>query len=619
MALLDPLAGLAGLGLAAIVALYFLRARRPTRHVPSTLWWRPITLDRQAAAPWQRLRPSWLLALQLLAAAFVVMALLQPALATAQALTGQTVVIIDASATMQATDVHPSRFAVAVDDARNLVQRLGPRAKMTLIAMGPTPREIASSEGERQPLLQALDQLRPSDGPADLQDALQLAVATAGQRSGGTRLIILSDGIAQPVGQPVTVPFPVQYKKIGVSGENAGVTALAVLSGLGGDHAVAHVQNFGQVADHLTAEMYAGTHLTGARSLDLAPGDGEEVTFPVPAGATSVRVALVPHDDYPLDQVAVAVAAPPERLRVLLVSSGDLFLQQALALRPDVQVVSEAPSSWRPWQGSSSSSYDLFVFEGFVPARLPTGAPYLVVGPPPNGALGSGRALSPGPLLPAQSDDPLLDDVDLADVDVAASADLSSSHFGSVVVTSASGPVLLVRPPTTTSPAAAVLGIYLHDSNLVLRSAFPILLNNLSEYLAPGTVPAPGQQPGTPVTISPGPGAKQVTVTPPDGRAETIWRGAGNATAPGALTFDGTSEPGVYQVDVSARDGTNAVSYFAVDVTGQSIAPSPSLQVAGTAGKALPTSSIYQSLWPWLAVVALVLLLTEWVVYHRAT
>lgn len=618
MDLLDPLAGLAGFSLAAIVALYFLRARRATRQVPSTLWWRQVTLDRQAAVPWQRIRPSWLLALQLLAATFVVMALLQPALATAQALSGQTVVIIDNSATMQATDVRPNRLAVAIADARRLVQRLGPRAKMTLIAMGPSPHVIATSEGNRQPLLQGLEHLRPSAGQADLQEALQLAVAAAGQHASGTHLIILSDGITQSVGQPVTVPFPVDYEKIGVSGENAGVTSLSVVPGPKGEVAVAHVQNFGRAARHLTAEMYADASLTGARSLDLAPRAGEEVGFPVPAGTTTVRVQLVPRDNYPLDQVAVAVAASPPQVRILLVSAGDMFLQKALALRPDVQVVSEAPSAWRPSQGSSSS-YGLLVFDGFVPPELPASAPYLVVGPPPDRMLGAGGAVSPGPLLPAQANDPLLADVDLANVDAAASADMSSSHFGSVVVTSAGGPVLLVRPATATAPAAAVLGIYLHDSNFVLRNAFPILITHLSFYLAPGTVPAPDQQPGAPVTISPGPGAKAVTVTLPSGHHEILWRSNKETAVAGALTFDGAYEPGLYRVDVAGPGGTSTASYFTVDAAGQSTWPSPSLQVRGTAGRALPTSSIYKSLWPWMAGIALVLLLAEWVVYHRAT
>jgi len=579
--------------------------------VGSTLWWRPINLDRQAAVPWQKLRPSWLLALQLLAAALVVGALLQPAFATAQALSGQTIVIIDTSETMQATDVAPSRFGKAVAEARSLVAELGQHARMTLITMGPTAAVIASSDGQRQPLLDALDHLEPSAGAADLQDALQLAVAAAGPKTTGTELFVLSDGITEPLPEPVTLPFPVQYKEIGASGENVGVTALNVLPGLDGLSADARLQNYGQIAANVTVEMAANGRLLGARALELPGGGGQDVTFDVPPGTLYVQVTLLPHDDLAVDQTAVAVASAPSKLKVLLVTTGDVFLQDALSLRPDVQVVTEAPSAWRPAQ-ALSPSIDLFVFDGFVPAPLPASAPYLIVGPPPDRALGSGPPVSPGPLLPAEADDPLLYDVDLADVSVALSADLSTSNFGQVVITSALGPVLMVREATASSPAAAVLGVYPHSSDLVLRDAWPVLLAHLSELLAPGTVLQPSEPPGATVNLQPGPSALAVLVTRPDGHVDRLA-----LSAAGAL-FSDTSETGLYRVSVLGAGGTTGTSYFAVNPVGTPIQPQQSLDVAGAPTHSVVKAPLYHDLWPALALAALLALMVEWAVYFRA-
>ena len=69
--------------------------------------------------------------------------------------------------------------------------------------------------------------------------------------------------------------------------------------------------------------------------------------------------------------------------------------------------------------------------------------------------------------------------------------------------------MLMVRNGGPSEPPAAVLGVYLHDSDLVLRTAFPILVNHLSEFLAPNAVPALSQEPGTPVTLAPGPGRER--------------------------------------------------------------------------------------------------------------
>src|SRR3989442_5266220 len=80
MTFLAPAAAVLGLTLPVIVALYFLRIRRPTRIVPALHLWPNQIRDRQANVPWQRLRPSWLLFLQLLAAPVLVAAAGQPPL-----------------------------------------------------------------------------------------------------------------------------------------------------------------------------------------------------------------------------------------------------------------------------------------------------------------------------------------------------------------------------------------------------------------------------------------------------------------------------------------------------------------------------------------------------------
>jgi uncharacterized membrane protein len=59
--LLAPLGALALLAVPAIVLLYFLKVRRPEVRVATLMFWRLHLADRQANAPWQRLRPSLLL------------------------------------------------------------------------------------------------------------------------------------------------------------------------------------------------------------------------------------------------------------------------------------------------------------------------------------------------------------------------------------------------------------------------------------------------------------------------------------------------------------------------------------------------------------------------------
>lgn len=618
MTVAAPLAGLFGLVVPAIVALYLLKVRRRQVPLSSTLLWRRAVRDRQAAVPWQRLRPSWLLVLQVLAAALVVAALVRPALASAPALVGHTIVVIDASEPMQATDVPPSRFAVAQADALHLVSRLGPHSAMTIIALDDRPRVLASATGDRAVLRRAVEGLRVTSGGADLQGALELAASVAGTGA-STRAVVLSDGITEPLVDPLTLPFTVQYRPIGATGENLAVTSLSPPE-RPGQEAVVHVQSFGRLRHSTTVELWADGRLVDARSVKIGPGASTEVSFAVPAGAGELSASLSPHDALAVDDTAAAVVRSPRPVRVVLVTRGDVFLSSALQLRPGVRLTTEAPGSYH-----ADPAADLWVFDGFLPPVLPA-APYLLVDPPPDARLGVGRAVSPGRLAPAAPGDPLLSDVDLSDVHVARSADLRGSSFGRAVVTSDAGPLLLVRDG---SPPAALVGFDLHHSDLVLRAAFPILVANLSRFLVPELVPSPSQEPGTPVEISAGPRATRVTVTRPDGAVTVLRKGgrpSGDAAA--SLLDTDTSEVGLYRVAVSEANGSTERSALVVngfDPARSAIAPRARLDLAGSSQAALRAAGpvhgrappVSRDLWPLAVILALLVLSGEWVVFHR--
>ncbi|MEX0626142.1 MAG: BatA domain-containing protein, partial [Chloroflexota bacterium] len=76
--MIAPLALIGLVSLPIIVAYYMLRLRRRDVPVGSTFLWQQLVRDVEANAPWQRLRFSWLLIVQLLVAALVVAAAARP-------------------------------------------------------------------------------------------------------------------------------------------------------------------------------------------------------------------------------------------------------------------------------------------------------------------------------------------------------------------------------------------------------------------------------------------------------------------------------------------------------------------------------------------------------------
>jgi len=160
-----------------------------------------------------------------------------------------------------------------------------------------------------------------------------------------------------------------------------------------------------------------------------------------------------------------------------------------------------------------------------------------------------------------------------------------------------------------------VLTFRLQDSDLPLQLAYPILMANLIEYLAPAQqFSAPdGLRPGETLTIKPRSGESAIAIDDPDG-----VRYQAPTTEAGVL-FVNTDKLGLYTV-VSNQSvvGQFAVNLFNPAESG--IKPTASIRVGRSDVAATAREEPGQlEIWPWLAAIALALLLLEWWVYHRGT
>ena len=614
MSFLAPAAAFLALTLPAIIALYFLRIRRPTRVVPALHLWPDQVRDRQANVPWQRLRFSWLLLLQLLAAAVLVAAAVQPVLSAGASLARHSVVLLDVSASMQARDVQPTRLDEAKKEIGAIIDQLGPQDRMTLVAVGPTPRIVASVVGDRDALHRALGDLGPSNGAADLSAALTLAagLVTPGDDA---RAYLFSDGIVGPIrtDSSSSLPFPVEYHRIGVSGENVGLTSLVVRTGAQSRAAFLHLQNFGQQARSFSLDWRADGKLVDVRQLTLAGGQAQDLVLPVPSDATVVSAHIDGGDVFALDDTVTAVARTPSTFRVLLVTPGNVFLQQAIALRGDVQLDVIAPADYKSSANYAMSIFDRFSPPGLAPGLLPTlpNGPFIMIDPPTGSPLAGGPAIGIGRVRATDAGDPLLTNVDLNDVHIARSQDLRSDTFGRTLITSLQTPLVLVRDEPFRQ---AVFGFDLHESDLPLRIAFPILVQNLSEWILPPSVPSHSFHPGEPVTLVPETGATSVTVVRPDGSRHAL---AGGAVA----TFGDTNLVGLYTVEQVVPGRTDR-SWFTVNLFSEQISqlkPADRLTLPPI-NSTIAVSSVHHGqleIWLWIALGALGLVVLEWLAFHR--
>jgi Ca-activated chloride channel family protein len=599
-----------------IIILYMLKLRRREVTVSSTLLWQMVLRDRQANAPWQRLRRNLLLLLQLLILAALILALARPALSVPALAGGSSVIILDASASMNATDVSPTRFEAARRAAQETIDALPAEAPVTVIIAGQQPQVIASAETDRTEIRRALDAAQPTNGAANWNAALALAVGALSRQTDQPTTIIISDG-GLPLNLP-PLPGEVRYVPIGQSNDNVSIAALSLRPTRNGAELFAGITNHGDTNRSVILSLYRGDALLNAQTLDLRAGETQHVilsNLPREPAIYQAKLsrpdqAAQPVDALPLDDSAFAVNNPAGSRRVLLISQGNVFLEQLLAAVPDVQAFRAIPQA----DGSlvmPQDEFDLYIFDGLAPKDLPF-KPTLFINPPQNSVLRVSGAFSNTGNVRV-SDSPVTRDVNWNNVHVLEAKYIDPPQWARTLIAADGGPLVIVGDTGVRRVAAITFD--LHDSDLPLQVTFPILLVNLINYLAPGrTFDVPdGVAPGDSVIIRPDPSVSTVAIASPSNQIYTVRPAGGN------VVFKDTQELGAYGVTLISGE-QQAIDYFAVnlfDPAESNIRPTDTIRVGQSRiASAQADETGWQEWWPWLAALALLILVIEWWVYH---
>ena len=185
----------AAIAIPSLVILYFLKLRRRSVEISTTLLWRKAIQDLQANAPFQKLRRNILLLLQLLALAAALFAIAQPERTVEQTSSSRHVIMIDRSASMAATDgsgngsgdaSDPSmtRLDAAKQAAIDVIDALdegdlfaGDAHEAMVIAFDTTAEVVERFTPDKARLRRAVESIQQTDIPGSIQEAFQLAQA----------------------------------------------------------------------------------------------------------------------------------------------------------------------------------------------------------------------------------------------------------------------------------------------------------------------------------------------------------------------------------------------------------------------------------------------------------
>jgi uncharacterized membrane protein len=608
MSFLSPLAfALVGLTL-PLVLLYFLKVRRRERRVPSLLLWGVAKRDREASAFFQRLQRDPLIILQVLALLMLATALARPAVTVMGHGARKVVVVLDTSASMKARDVGSSRFARAQAEAAGLVSRLGEGAEVMVIEAGVQPRVAAALGRDRDRALGAIASAHARDLPNRVAEAVRTARALVANDQ-SAEIYVFTDGVG-PLGDERERADPrIRWIGVGQGGRNVGITNLAVRKNYYGAfdyQAFVSLVNYTPETQDFTFSLDLDDKPIAEKSVTLEPNVRRSVVLPFShTGGGTVSARLRINDDLAADNAAYAVLPPPRKIRVALVSAGNLFLEKVLRTDPQVDVQVKAPDEY---QGGMAEA-DVVVIDSVQVARVGPGRFIFVNAVPGDVPIEVMGRLERPTIMDWDRTHLVMRHVDLAKVVFEDALRIRPLAAGRPLVEAVGSPLIYALEEQDRK--AIFVGFDLFKTDFPLRVAFPLILSNSLRWLHPSGSDQASLQfaAGQPVLLPVPHGVGTATVTTPGGRSvkAQITRGM--------VSFTETEEVGVYSLSTPKGDTKIAVNLMDADESDLTPRPLPaSVERGAVATAPIP---VQRELWPLFVLAGLILLLVEGLLYWR--
>ena len=618
---LGTLLGIFGAAGGLVVVFYILKLRRRAVPVPFSRIWDSVLRDKQATELFSRLRRLLSLLLQLALLGLLVLALGDPKPKEDLREGRHLVLLLDASASMKAVDVKPSRLAQAKLEAEKLVRGLGASDRAIVVQMGSVPTPRSSMSGDQDELLQAIGQVTASDTRADLEAGLafgrdslrglphgELVVIGDGAYGDTSALAAISERVKLEGAEPRFVP-------VGKSGKNLSITEFSVRRyplDKSRYEVMLEVANLNDAPADVELELSGDGVVVDVTRLKLGPNETLPRYYQDLAGASrtlTARIKAAPgSDDLPADDVAYALLPERRRARILVVSAGNTYLEASLLLDEYLDVSQITPGAALP-----DGKFDVAIFDGVAPPLDDRIGAVLYLNPPAEG--------SPVPLAAAVEEfgfdtwerkSPVLRFMSMGDIQVAKGHTFKPTLADKVLGASDHGPILVSG--ARAGHRFVALGFDPRDSDLVLRIAWPLfVLNTVNAFIEEDTGYVSSYRTGDVWHIAVPGSLNTVSLLEPGGAKHAVPVSDGRAVFRGEVA-------GFYKLSGGADDAP--LGEFAANLSDPEesrIAPRKELILAGKKASAVSVAkvSLKSDVWIYLLLAVLGISSIEWITYHR--
>ncbi|MFQ5903057.1 MAG: VWA domain-containing protein, partial [Candidatus Binatia bacterium] len=434
--------------LGAVPLILFLHSLRPTglkvRTTTLFLWERLLRERPVGKKLGWLLKRNLLLILQILIALILIAALADPSLLRYGAPSGDTVVVVDLSASMKARGRSGSRFDGARREFFSLIDAMPSDQRTMVIGAGPMPRVISPFTADKRRLKDLGRSLQPTDAPGQVKEAVLFAHSFL-KRGSPDGVVVFSDGAFDGAEELPWHSTHLRLVRAEGGDQNVGITGFEfrrVPTTPVHYEIMIRIKNFTPHPIRTPLTLTVGERTWAQESLEIAPQESRVLIYPYRGVLEGRATAILGiEDDFSTDNRAFLVLSESPPIRLLYAGKGNPFLEHLFHSFPYVQVT-YVDRLVPEHLSSHLRQYDVILLDGIPSPPLVEGN-FILINTVAEGLplRVRGKILRPRP-LPSVTRHPLTEGLRLDDLYIKEALRLIPTGGGITLARSKEGPLI---------------------------------------------------------------------------------------------------------------------------------------------------------------------------------
>jgi hypothetical protein len=599
VALLGSLSGV-------VVALYLLDRLRK-KHTVASLRFFAISEKPPVLKHRRKLQQPWSLLLQLVSLLLLLLAIAQLRWGSPARASRDHVLILDASAWMNARSGQSRLIDQARGAAQNYVKRLPSSDRVMVVRADVLATPATLFESDRRKTRQAIDQTQPGGSELDIGAALEFAKQAQRIRAqqAGEIVFVGAGRVSSDEAAPLALPANFRFIAIPGPTEHCGLRKVSVRRSLTDpdtwDVFVA-VKNYGSTSRTVPLGVQFGGAPIGTQRFTLKPGVEENAAFHFKTRAAGwLEARLFTQDAFSQDNRAVLELPARKILPVTVYSAEPELLRPVFTAISGVQATFQPVSAYNP-----KISTGIVLLDHFAPSSLPSTDSIWMEPPAAKSPIAVRSTAQSVKLKRWNTDHPLGAGLRTKDLEFSSAEIFRMDPDDIAVAESEAGPLIVARPGRHKT---VVFGFHPVRSGMKYELTTPLLFANILRWMAPDIFRSWELTAGTVGTVDV---ELESETDPASIRVVTEDAKPVPFTVQGRTLRFFAGAPGIVRVLTGDRE---LVYSMTLPQPGDVIW-TPANAKRGLPGRG-PSEPASRDIWQWLAIAGGLGLLADWILYGR--